>query len=85
MIRKKARPLKLPAKSLSFSQVADGTFLLIPYGKKLFTRQILKFSRIFANFFFSFKISKTYIFTLGSLSISDGHLKNTLQNIKQYK
>ena len=37
------------------------------------------------NIFSFFRISKTYIFTLGSLSISDGHLKNTLQDTKQYK
>ena len=29
------------------------------------------------------RISKTYIFTLGSLSINDGHVKNNLQDIKQ--
>ena len=35
-------------------------------------------------FFFSFlRISKTYTFTLGSLLINDGHVKNTLQDIKQ--
>ena len=49
--------------------------------------------RIFAKFaklnpgellFFSFfRISKTYIFTLGFLSINDGHFKNILQDIKQ--
>ena len=32
-----------------------------------------------------FRISKTYIFTLGSLSINDGHVKNILQDIKQNK
>ena len=32
-----------------------------------------------------FRISKTYIFTLDSLSINDGHVKNILQDIKQYK
>ena len=30
-----------------------------------------------------FRISKTYIFTLGSLWINDGHAKNILQDIKQ--
>ena len=30
------------------------------------------------------RISKTYIFTLGSLPINDGHVKNILQDIKQY-
>ena len=35
-------------------------------------------------FFFSFlRIGKTYTFTLGSLLINDGHVKNTLQDIKQ--
>ena len=34
------------------------------------------------KFFFSFF---TYIFTLGSLSINNGHVKNILQDIKQYK
>ena len=33
-------------------------------------------------FFRFFRISKTYIFTLGSLSVSDGRVKNTLQDIK---
>ena len=37
--------------------------------------------KVFVSFF---RISKTYIFTLGSLSINDGHVKNILQDIKQY-
>ena len=36
-------------------------------------------------FFRFFRISKTYIFTLGSLSISNVHLKNTLRDIRQHK
>ena len=36
------------------------------------------------EFFFSFlRIIKTYIFTLGALSVNDGHVKNILQDIKQ--
>ena len=52
-----------------------------------------RFSPIFAKFaklnsckiiFFSFlRISKTYIFTLGSPTINDGHVKNILQVIMQ--
>ena len=34
------------------------------------------------KFFLFFRISKTCIFTLGSLSVSDGRVKNTLQDIK---
>ena len=34
--------------------------------------------------FLCFQISKTCIFTLGSLSVNDGHAKNILQDIKQY-
>ena len=37
---------------------------------------------IFSPFF---RISKTYIFALDSLSINDGHVKNILHDIKQYK
>ena len=37
--------------------------------------------KVFVSFF---RISKTYIFTLGSLSINDGYVKNTLKDIKQY-
>ena len=37
------------------------------------------------NFFSFFRISKTYILTLGSLSINDAYVKNILQDIKQYK
>ena len=52
-----------------------------------------RFSRIWQKlnphekkYFFSFfRISKTYIFTLSSLSINDDHVKNILQNIKRYK
>ena len=41
--------------------------------------------KILFFFFFSiFRISETYIFTLGSLSINDDHVKNILQDIKQY-
>ena len=59
--------------------------------------KLLQFSQIFAKFvklngikkkkfFFSlFRISKTKIFTLGSRSIGNGHVKNILQDIKQYK
>ena len=37
-------------------------------------------------FFLSFfRISKNYIFTLGSVSVNDDHVKNILQDIKQYK
>ena len=34
------------------------------------------------NFFSFFRISKTYIFTLGSLSINDDHIKNISRNKK---
>ena len=38
------------------------------------------------DFFFSiFRINKTHIFTLDSLSINDCHVKNILQDIKQCK
>ena len=37
---------------------------------------------IFISFF---RISKTYSFTLGSLSIKGGHVKHILQDIKQCK
>ena len=37
------------------------------------------------NFFSLFRISKTYTFTLGSLSINDDHVKDILQDIKQCK
>ena len=30
------------------------------------------------------RTDKTYIFTLGSLSINDGHVKNILQDMKKY-
>ena len=50
-----------------------------------------KFSRIFAQFAklnprqFFFFYCITYIFTSDSISINDGHVKNILQGIKQYK
>ena len=46
--------------------------------------QLAKLNPREKKFFFSFlRISKTYIFTLGSLLINDGHVKNILQVIKQ--
>ena len=43
---------------------------------KLNTREIF--------FFLFFKISKTYIFTFGSLSIKNVHVKNNLQSITRW-
>ena len=49
----------------------------------MFTRQIFAIKSVRKKFFFPFfRISKTYIFTLGSLSIDDGHVKNALQDTK---
>ena len=45
----------------------------------------LNLREIFFFIFSFFRISKTYIFTLGSLPINDGHVKNILQDIKQHK
>ena len=60
--------------------------------------KFLRFSRIFAKFaklnprekstgsqFAKLNLRETYIFTLGSLSINDGHVENILQDIKEYK
>ena len=35
-------------------------------------------------FYYFSEFSKTHIFTLASLSINDGHVKNILRDVKQY-
>ena len=45
-------------------------------------KKIYIYIYIFISFF---RISKTYSFTLGSLSIKGGHVKHILQDIKQCK
>ena len=48
--------------------------------------QFIKLNPREKKFFFSFfRISKTYIFTLGSLSINDGHVKNILNIFSGYQ
>ena len=75
----------LPDKFSRFWQIFANSAKLNPREKSTGS-QFVKLNPREKKFFFSFfRISKAYIFTLGSLSIKNGHVKNILRGIKPYK